>query len=180
MLIGVSNFVWVGGWTVLGPVVADEELGGAGAWATILTVWGIGSVVGGVVAIRIRPRRPLLLAMVVTLPIGLQLITLALHAPLWVVSAAAFLTGMGLSVHLALWFTVFQREVPEHAQSRVSSYDAFGSIVLTPLGAAVAGPVAAGIGIEEALLAAAGISLVMQLWALSLPSVRAIRAPAPA
>lgn len=180
VLIGVSNFAWVGAWGVLGPVIANEELGGAGAWATILTVWGIGSVVGGVAAIRIRPSRPLFVAILAPLPFVLQLSTLALHAPLWVVSAAGFLAGAGISIHLTLWFTVFQREVPEHAQSRVSSYDAFGSFVLNPLGFAAAGPVAAAIGVEETLWVAAGVVLVMQLWALSLPSVRAIRAPAPA
>jgi MFS family permease len=180
VLIGFGNFAWVGAWGVLGPVIANEELGGAGAWATILTVWGIGSVVGGVVAIRIRPRRPFFVSIAAPLPLALQLATLALHAPVWVIAAAGFLAGAGLSVHLTLWFTVFQREVPEHAQSRVSSYDAFGSFVLNPLGFAVAGPVAAAIGVEEAIWVAAAVCLVTQLSVLSLPSVRAIRAPAPA
>jgi hypothetical protein len=180
VLIGFGNFAWVGAWSVLGPVVANEDLGGAGAWATILTLWGIGSVAGGFVALRIRPRRPFFVAIVAALPLGLQLATLALHAPVWVVATAAFLSGGGLSIHIALWFTVFQREVPEHAQSRVSSYDAFGSFVLNPLGAAVAGPVAAAIGTEEALWAAAAVCFSTQLAAASLPSVRAIRAPAPA
>ena len=58
----------------------------------------------------------------------------ALHAPTWVIAAASFFAGLGIAIHLTLWFTIFQREVPEHAQSRVSSYDALGSFVLTPLG----------------------------------------------
>lgn len=180
VLIGVANFVWVGAWGVLGPVIANEELGGAGAWATILTVWGVGSVVGGVVAIRIRPRRPLFVAILVPLPLALQLAALALHAPVWALSAIAFVVGAGLSIHLTLWFTVFQREVPEHAQSRVSSYDAFGSFVLGPLGLALVGPLAVTIGVEETLWLAAGVALVAQAWAAFLPSVRAIRAPEPA
>jgi hypothetical protein len=179
VLIGVCNFCWVGAWSVLGPVVAEEKLGGAGAWATILTVWGIGSVVGGVAAIRVRPRRPLFVSILATLALPLQLATLALDAPVWVIAAAGFLSGAGLSLHLALWFTVFQREVPEHAQSRVASYDAFGSFVLNPLGAAVAGPIAVAIGLEEAIWVAAGVCLVSLASALLLPSVRAIRAPVP-
>ena len=43
--------------------------------------------------------------------------------------------------------------MPEHAQSRVSSYDALGSFVLTPLGLVLAGLVAAGIGVSNAALA---------------------------
>jgi MFS family permease len=177
VLIGIANFAWVGGWGVLGPVVANNELGGAGAWATILTAWGIGSIVGGVVALRIRPRRPLFVAILAPLPFVLQLAALAMGAPVWALSIVGFVAGAGISIHLTLWFTVFQREVPEHAQSRVSSYDAFGSFVLNPLGMALVGPVAATIGVDETLWAAASLCLVMQLWAAFLPSVRAIRAP---
>ena len=61
---------------------------------------------------------------------ALQLVSLACLAPTWVIAAAAFFGGLGIAIHLTLWFTVFQREVPEHAQSRVSSYDALGSFVL--------------------------------------------------
>ncbi|MDQ6820116.1 MAG: hypothetical protein M3076_07240 [Actinomycetota bacterium] len=46
---------------------------------------------------------------------------LAAGAPVWLVAPAAFCGGFGLAIHVALWFTVLQREVPEHAQSRVSS-----------------------------------------------------------
>ena len=56
--------------------------------------------------------------------------------------AIGVLAGIGLAIHLALWFTVFQRHVPEASRSRVSSYDALGSFVLMPLGSAVAGPIA--------------------------------------
>ena len=44
---------------VLGPAVAQEHLGGAGAWAAILTAGGIGAIVGGFAALRLRPARPL-------------------------------------------------------------------------------------------------------------------------
>ena len=74
---------------------------------------------------------------------------------MWLIARASFLAGVGLSVHLTLWFTVFQREVPEQAQSRVSSYDALGSFVFLPLGFAIAGPLAAAIGTDETLVAAA-------------------------
>ncbi len=176
LLFGVSNFVFVGCWAVLGPVVAKEELGGAGAWATVLSAWGIGAIVGGLAALRCRPKRPLLASVVVSWPLLLQLLALALYAPVWALAAASFLSGAGIAVHLALWFTVFQREVPVHAQSRVSSYDALGSFVLIPLGMAAAGPVAERIGIQPTLWAAFAIALVCQVAIVLVPSVRAIRA----
>ena len=46
VLFGVGNLAFAG-WIVLGPAIADERLGGAGPWATILTASGIGAVLGG-------------------------------------------------------------------------------------------------------------------------------------
>jgi predicted MFS family arabinose efflux permease len=176
LFFGIGNLVFasIG---VLGPLVSKQDLGGAGAWATILTALGIGSVLGGVVALRIRPSRPLLVACLAPAPTVLQPVLLAVEAPVWAISAASLLAGVGLSVHLALWFTVFQREVPEHAQSRVSSYDALGSFVFMPLGYAIVGPVAAAVGTQETLLVAAAIELACMAIILSIPAVWAIRAP---
>jgi len=179
LLFGVSNLVFVGCWAVLGPLIAKEQYGGAGAWTAILVCGGVGAVAGGLIALRYRPRRPLLASVLVAYPLMLELLALALYAPVWLVAMSAFLASAGIAVHIALWFTVFQREVPEHAQSRVSSYDALGSFVLIPLGMAIVGPVAAGIGIQETLWAALAISLACQLSIVALPSVRAIRAPEP-
>jgi hypothetical protein len=82
---------------------------------------------------------------------------------------------LGIAIHLTLWFTIFQREIPERAQSRVSAYDALGSFVLTPLGTAIAGPIAAGIGTENAFWLAIGAILVLNATMLTIPSVWAIR-----
>ncbi len=86
------------------------------------------------------------------------------------------LCGCGLAIHIALWSTVFQQNVPEESLSRVSSYDSFGSFVLLPLGAALAGPVAAVFGVQETLLAAAFVIAVTQAIVYAQPSVHAIRA----
>ena len=88
----------------------------------------------------------------------------------------AFCRGFGLSIHLALWFTIFQREVPEHAHSRVSSFDALGSFVLSPIGAAIAGPLAVAIGTSGALWTAAGAIVAGNLAMLTIPAVWRIRA----
>ena len=117
LLFGVSNLVFVGCWAVLGPLIAKEQYGGAGAWTAILVCGGVGAVVGGVIALRYRPKRPLLASVLVAYPLMLELLALAVYAPVWLVALSAFLASAGIAVHIALWFTVFQREVPEHAQS---------------------------------------------------------------
>jgi MFS family permease len=170
VIFGIGNFFFMF-WPVLGPTVAKEHLGGAGSWAKILVANGIGAVVGGAFALRYRPKLPLVSCILWPMLVCVQLVTLALHAPTWVIAAASFFAGLGIAVHLTLWFTIFQREVPEHAQSRVSSYDSLGSFVLTPLGLVAAGLIAAGIGVSNAAWLAAGAILFLNSIMLLIPSV---------
>jgi MFS family permease len=170
VIFGLGNFFFMF-WPVLGPTVAKEHLGGAGSWAKILVANGIGAVIGGVVALRYRPRLPLVSCILWPMLVCAQLVALALHAPTWLIASASFFAGLGLAIHLTLWFTIFQREVPEHAQSRVSSYDSLGSFVLTPLGLVAAGLIAAGIGASNAAWLAAGAILVLNSSMLLIPSV---------
>jgi predicted MFS family arabinose efflux permease len=170
VIFGIGNFFFMF-WPVLGPTVAKEHLGGAGAWAKILVANGIGAVVGGAFALRYRPKLPLVACVLWPMLMCIQLLTLALQTPTWAIAAASFFGGLGLAVHLTLWFTIFQREVPERAQSRVSSYDSLGSFVLTPLGLVAAGLIAAGIGASNAAWLAAGAILLLNSGMLLIPSV---------
>lgn len=174
ILFGVGNVFFMF-WNVLGPVVAKERLGGAGPWATILVANGIGAVVGGVVAYRHRPSRPLVAAVLWPTLWVLQLVALAAGAPTWLIALASFFGGLSIAVHLTLWYTILQHEIPEHAQSRVTSYDALGSFVLTPLGTAIAGPLAAGVGTADALWVAAAVLLVTNTSILLVSSAWSIR-----
>jgi MFS family permease len=178
VFFGIGNFAF-SSYFVLGPVVAKHDLGGAPAWAAITTGFSVGSLAGGIVALRIRPRKPLAASCMAAWPLLLQPLSLGLGFPLWAIVAVSAVTGVGLAVHLALWFTVFQQQVPAESMSRVSSYDAFGSFVLGPLGAALAGPVAAGIGVKETLLVSVAVIAVTEAIVFAQPSVHAIRAREP-
>ena len=156
-------------------MVAEADLGGAGPWSVVLASSGVGAIVGSVIAIRIRPTRPLVWCVLAAVPLSFQSIALALLAPVWVIATAAFIAGAGLSVHLTLWFTVFQQQVPAHAQSRVSAYDTLGSFVLMPLGFVIVGPLADAIGTSETLWCAVALMWVTWIGILALPSVWAIR-----
>ena len=179
LFFGIGNLTFAG-WTVLGPAIAEERLGGAGAWAAILTAGGIGAVVGGVLAIRLRPDRPMVACVLAAMLISLQALSLALGAPTWLIAVAAFFGGLGIAVHLTLWFTVFQQQVPERAQSRVASYDTLGSFVLVPVGTALVAPLAASIGVTETLWLCLVVMWASWVAILALPSVWAIRRAAPA
>ena len=137
---------------VLGPLIAKQHYSGGTTWALLVSSFAAGTIVGGVAALRVRPGRPLLASCLSAVPLALQPLGLALQAPVGVLVAIWVVSGIGLAIHLALWFTVFQQHVPEESRSRVSSYDALGSFVLLPLGSAIAGPVSVLIGIPATLL----------------------------
>lgn len=157
---------------VLGPVVAKQHLGGAPAWSVVLAGESLGMLAGVLIAIRIRPRRPILLGVLLTFPLALAPLLLGLHMPVAVVAAGAFVGGMCVDIFGVLWETAMQREVPPAALSRVSSYDALGSLMFGPVGLVAAGPVAAAMGIYNALLACAGAIIVPTALALLAPGVR--------
>jgi MFS family permease len=174
VFFGIGNFAFAS-YFVLGPIVAKRDLGGASVWAALLTGFGVGSVLGGLGALRFHPSRPLLASCVAAWPIVLQPLGVALRLPVPVLVALSVVSGVGVAVHLVLWFTVFQQQVPPESMSRVSSYDAFGSFVLGPLGAAIAGPIAAAVGIETTLLGSVAVITLMMLVVFVQPSVWAIR-----
>ena len=157
---------------VLGAVVAKRELGGAAAWATILVARAIGLLAGGTILLRARPRRPLLTAIVVSATSALPLVVLALPAPLVVISLAGLLAGLGTVVFNTLWETTLQEQVPPHARSRVSSYDWFGSLALQPIGYALIGPLAAGLGVAGALYLCAALETAAVLPLLAVKDIR--------
>jgi predicted MFS family arabinose efflux permease len=169
-----GNMVAQGCWFVLGPIQADRELGGAAGWGVVLAVQAAGLIVGGVIALRLRPRRPLLLAQVAVTISGANLLALALGLPLAGVAAAAFLTGVTLELFGVYWDTALQQHVPRAALSRVSSYDALGSFVAIPIGLSIVGPLSDAIGVEETLWIGAVVFLVAQAGALLSRDVRTL------
>jgi predicted MFS family arabinose efflux permease len=160
---------------VLTPIVADEELGGASAYATILAAMGVGSILGGLLALRVEPRRPLAVAFAgILLEVPLYL-ALAGAAPVAVIAAFALVGSAAINFASTLWLTVLQTNIPERALSRVSSYDWLGSLVFLPAGYVLAGPAAEAFGVAETLVFAAGWSLASTLVVLSLEAIRGVR-----
>jgi MFS family permease len=172
---GFLNAAWVGGLLVLGPIVADDHLGGPVGWGVVLAAQGVGLVLGGVLMLRWRPERPMLVASLAMFLTASPLLALAVPAPLLVVAACSVVAGIGMDIFGVLWTTALHEHIPAEKLSRVSSYDALGSFVLGPLGLVVAGPIAAAIGTTEALVAAAGVIVLSTLLVLLVDDVRTMR-----
>jgi MFS family permease len=173
--------VVLGAFSVLGPVVADEELGGAKAWGVVLTGWSAGLVAGGVIGLRFRPRRMLLAATLAILALPLPLVALGFPLSVPAIAVVAFVAGLGNGIFGLLWHTTMQQEIPPDKLSRVYSYDALGSIGLVPLGYALAGPAAEAFGVRATLWGAAAIGIAVTLAVLAVRDVRTLeRRPAAA
>jgi MFS family permease len=168
----VGNIALAAGVMVLGPVTADREFGGAAAWGAIVAGDAAGLVVGGLVALRFAPRRPLLVGCAVLLLSPPLLALLAVAAPVPLVVVAAFASGFGIDLFNVLWETTLQRQVPEALLSRVSAYDALGSFLFIPVGLTIAGPLADAIGRAEALWALCALDVTVVLAMLAVADVR--------
>mgnify|MGYP006275625341 CR=1 FL=1 len=175
----LTNMCYEGFFGVLAPLQMKEEFGGARDMGLMMSAFGIGSIVGVITSMRLRPHRPLVLAMGGLAVLGTWMLLLAGRAPLALVILAAFASGMALDIFFVLWMTTFQREIPQEMLSRVGSYDAFGSTVLAPLGLFFAGPFANWAGAEVALITAGVIVIGTNLASMSAPSVRSVRNPLP-
>ncbi len=175
VIVGSFSFivmVWRGAEEVMGPVLAREIYGGAAGWAVIMAFQSIGLLVGAIVASRLRVRRPLVVGLLASLMLPLWLITLALELPLGWVAVGSFAFGVSLELFAVWWFTAMQTNIPREALSRVSSYDAMGSLMFGPIGLALAGPLIVGVGAKTAFLIAAAVSAAAALGALLFRSVR--------
>ena len=160
---------------VLGPLVAKESLGGATSWGLIGTAGGLGAVVGDAVALRLRPRRPLLAGGLAVSLWALEPALLVRPFPTAVIAVAAAIGFAGSGFSNALWFTALQERIPREALSRVSSFDWLGSIALQPAGFALAGPLAAVIGVPATLLGSAVVQASACVAVSLSPSVRGLR-----
>jgi MFS family permease len=169
------NAAGVGAWAVLGPVVADDELGGAAAWGFILAAQAAGFIVGGVFTLRYRPDRLLFVATLAMFPMALPIVLLAVPAPAVVIALAAFAAGFGMEIFGVFWDVAMQQQISPDQLSRVYSYDALGSFVFIPLGAAVAGPAAESVGVTETLAGAAAIIVAATALVLLIDEVRNLR-----
>jgi MFS family permease len=159
---------------ILGPVIAERQLGGAAAWGLILTGGAIGGVIGGLLALRIRPRRPLRVGFAIMSLVALEPLSLVGPAPVLLI-ACAFLLGFGAGeLTNTWWYTLLQEHVPEHARSRVSSYDWLVSFIFQPLGFLAVGPLSEAIGPTATLVGAASLLLVSYGALGLLPSIRSV------
>ena len=173
---GVLLAVWYGSFEVLGPVVARTDLGGPAAWGAITAAESVGLIGGGLASLRFSPRRPMLFVVLIGAAMAISPLSLGMLWPLPLVCLAAFFLGITLEITMVQWTVALARNIPRAKLARVSAYDALGSVIAMPVGALVAGPVAAAIGVPATDYGAAAVIIVASALALIPREVRTIRA----
>jgi len=154
--------------------VTRDLMGGAFHWGLIASAFGVGTLLGGLLAMQLRPQRPMCVATCCVF--FFAGVPLTLSGPLqvaWVV-LAALIGGAAIQVFSVLWLTTLQQKVPAEMLSRVSAYDHLGSIALAPLGIVTAGILYESLGYRTTLILAALAIIIPTALVLTVRDVREV------
>jgi MFS family permease len=178
---GLSLMALYGTLFVLGPAVAEQDLGGADSWGLVVGAFGLGSVLGGIVALRVPARRQLRSIFSVALITVPAVLLLAVPAPMAVLAAAFLASGIAMSYAGTVYEVVLQQWIPPAILARIASYDWLVTTVLGSLGLVLAGWFGDQIGVPETLIVSGAVVTAAATIALVSPAVRradAAHAPA--
>ena len=164
---------------VLGPLGLLAQGHTAAAWGVIQAVFSAGMLGGAAIALRYKPRRPMVLVCLMGTTAVAAPLTLALGGGAFELGVVYGARGIGIGLLVAVWNTTLQTKIQGEALGRVTAWDWMSSMALWPAGLAVAGPLAQAFGVTTVCWASAGLGLVASVWVLFVRDVWRLR-PAPA
>jgi MFS family permease len=168
----IINMIFESVFAVVGPVHAEQELGGPRPWSWILAALSAGMVAGVLVSLKVRPKHPLLIAISAQVAVAGWILTMGVTNWVPLIMVSAFFAGIAFDFFFVLWQTAMQTHIPRESLSRVSSYDAFGSLALAPIGLIVAGPLTEKFGTSTTLIAMGLVFIALLGAVLAVPGVR--------
>ncbi|MFE2915586.1 MFS transporter [Kitasatospora indigofera] len=178
--------IWMGyGVLLFGPLVplSSALVGarlGANAYGLAVSFLGVGTVLGGLLALRVRPSRPLAAGAAAMLLYSVLPLCVALGAGLPVLLACHVLGGGAWAFWSVMWATSVQTHTPPAVLNRVTAYELAGSVSGIALGQILAGPATALASPEHLLLVSAGACLAGCAALFATPAIRGLRRAAPA
>jgi hypothetical protein len=156
-----------------GSVIVGEH--GSLAYGIVSSVFGAGAVGGGLLALRVRPRRPLAAGAGAVVAFAGVPAVVAFPLPVPVIAVGFLFAGIGFAFWNVIWLTTMQTHVPAGVLNRVYAYDVAGSTMIVPIGQALAGPAAQLFGLRHVLLASAVFGIVGAGSMLAVPAIRGLR-----
>ena len=160
---------------VLGPLGLREEGYTAAAWGWLQAVFSAGMIVGGAIALRYRPRRPMVVVCLTGTTAAAAPIALAVFGNPWPLGLVYGLRGIAVGILVAVWVTTVQTHIAKESLGRVTAWDWMSSLALWPAGLAVAGPLAQAFGVTTMCWITGGLGLVASLWVLLVKDVWRLR-----
>lgn len=175
-VIAVWCLYMIAVWGPTVPLVATQvvQQHGPRAYGLINSALGAGTVLGGLLALRLRPRRMLRAGAVALFAFAGFPATVGAGLGVPAMAAGAAVAGVGMSFWGVMWATTVQTQVPPDVLNRIHAYDVAGSLAMMPVGQALAGPAAAALGTDQVLLVSAATSFMVPTALLLVPAIRGL------
>ncbi|WP_405484754.1 MFS transporter [Streptomyces sp. NBC_00009] len=175
-VIAIWCVLMIAAWGPAVPLIATQVVQehGPRAYGLVNSALGLGTVIGGVFALRLRPRRMLRAGAVALFGFSLFPATVGAGFGVEWMAAGAVVAGAGMSFWGVMWATSIQTQVPRDVLNRIHAYDVAGSLAMTPVGQALAGPAAGVFGTRHVLLAGGVTTVLVAAALLSVPAIRGL------
>jgi len=150
--LAAASLLLIGPIMVAGAVMADERFGDRAELGFILAGFGVGSLIGVILAPRLARKYSPVVPSVAGVALGASLVGMA-FAPsvLWAAGAAVFM-GLVAGATWVAFVTWIQERTPGPMRGRMMSIVAFALLALDPLSYAVAGAILP-LGFQVAMVA---------------------------
>ena len=168
-------FIVIAPFQVLGPLGLREEGYGAAAWGWLQAVFSAGMIVGMLIAMRYRPRRPMITVTLTGATAVVTPLAMAIFGDPWTLGVVYGLRGISVGILVAVWNTTLQTQIPKESLGRVTAWDWMSSLALWPVGLAVAGPLAQAFGVTTMCWVTGILGLFAAFWVLLVKDVWRLR-----
>ncbi|MDX6739185.1 MFS transporter [Actinocorallia sp. A-T 12471] len=159
----------------LGSRLVGERLGDA-AYGWVMASLGLGTVVGGLTAMLLRPARPLAAGGIALFGFTFVPLTLALQPALPLLMAGHLVGGCAWAFWSVMWATSVQTQVPYAVLNRVTAYEMAGSVAGIAAGQALVGAYLLILAPRDLLLVSTATTVAVCLALLLTRPVRSLRA----
>ncbi|MFC7386163.1 MFS transporter [Sphaerisporangium rhizosphaerae] len=170
-VMGIAVF---GPVTPLGALLVSQAYDATG-FGFVTSAYGAGTIMGGVIAMRLKPARPLAAGATALFLLALQPLSITLGLPLPVMAACHLLAGTGSAFWGVMWMTSVQTQVAPEVLNRVHAYEVAGSVMAIPVGQALSGPAASVLGAGQVLTISSVVAACGCVLLLSVPAIRRLR-----
>ncbi|GAA3113481.1 MFS transporter [Streptomyces rectiviolaceus] len=176
-VIVIWMVLMISSWGPMIPLIATEVVSehGPRTLGLVNSAMGAGMAAGALIAMRVRPVRPLRAGSVALLLYWMQPASVALELPVPLIAAGLAAAGAANAFWGVMWTTSILTQVPTEVRSRVHAYDVAGSVAMMPVGQALAGPASEIFGVREVLGFNAVMAMGVAVALLSVPAIRNLR-----